>query len=179
MSDLELPVLVLRGLLALMLLAAGAAKLADLGGFAATLASLGLRQRWASSAALGVATAELGVAAVSLTGMWPATTDAAVLGLTLAFTLVAVFGAARRPEVRCRCFGALTSARFGIRTLLRNTLLTAAAALVVASHQQVGQYQAAGPVFMSLTVLGAGLVALACVQAARVLEVMREGREGS
>lgn len=129
-----------KTLVAVLLLVSGAAKLADLAGFAAVV-QLFLPARVRTRAASGlsvagtvgtaVAAGELLTGAVSL--CWPAArwVNLVVLAVTSGFTVVAAFGYARYRGRPCRCFGSLTRRGFGARGLLQAVLTTAVAALAI------------------------------------------------
>ena len=162
-----------RMLVAVILIAAGAAKLADLRSFRATLAGLGLPlPRVLPPLIAGL---ELGAGVVSLTSAWPRATDVAVVALTLAFAGVAGFAMRRAPSLRCRCFGALSNARFGRGALVRSLLLAAIALAVLLANLHLDT-QAAWSA-LPLTVLLSSVLAFAVAagQAARAIEVAQEG----
>jgi hypothetical protein len=164
----------LAALLALVLLGAGGAKLADLGGFATSLVRLGLPEPWSRPAARLVAAAEVGVGGLSLAGVAPGLVSVLVLGLTVGFVATAGYAARWRPEVRCRCFGALSESRFGRTSVLRSALLAVAAGVVVAA----GDARGGGPHGAVETVLLLGLAVLfsvACAAAANAVDLMRRG----
>jgi hypothetical protein len=163
-----------RAAVAAVLVASGAAKLADLHTFRATLVGLGLT-RGAGPAAWLLATLELGIGVASLSSAWPTATDALVLGLTLAFAGTAAVAAKRAPGLRCRCFGALSDSQFGRKALVRSVALAALAAAVLAAglaHEAKGDWSAVWVVALLAT---AALFALASGQAARALGTVQEG----
>jgi hypothetical protein len=173
-----------KAAVAVVLLVAGGAKLADLDGFAAAIRLFlprwlmlqsagragGLSRRVPASlpvVAAAIAAGELLVGAASL--CWPALggVNLAVLALACGFTTVATVGYVFRRGQTCRCFGALTRRGFGPRTLAQALLITGAAFLAarpaVAAELQVGL----GAHLLLLA--GAGITALAAYTAAGAL----------
>jgi hypothetical protein len=157
-----------RAAVAAVLVASGAAKLADLHTFRATLVGLGL-SKGAGPASWLVATLELALGVASLSSAWPTATDALVLGLTLAFAGTAAVAAKRAPGLRCRCFGALSDSQFGRKALVRSVVLVALAAAVLVAgvvHEARADWSAPWVVTLLATT---ALFALASGQAARAL----------
>jgi uncharacterized membrane protein YphA (DoxX/SURF4 family) len=123
--------LLVRLALAGVLGVAGVAKLKDRGGSRRAVVDFGVPERLVTPVASGLPVAELAAAALLL----PAGT--AQWGALLALLLLAFFVAAiavnlskgRTPD--CHCFGQLHSGPAGWRTLLRNLVLAAGAAIVV------------------------------------------------
>ena len=116
--------------LAVMLLVAGGAKLADLTGFAAVV-RLFLPVRavapFYQSIAVAVAFAEIILGGASLAfpaAMW---INLVVLAAGCAFLLVSVTGFAWHRGKSCRCFGALSRRRFDVPGILRSSLIVALA----------------------------------------------------
>jgi len=124
-----------RAAVAVVLLIAGGAKLADLSGFAATIRLLVPDRAGAATrtvlpgAAAALAAAELAVGTISL--CWPSLRWVSLAALVLAagFTVVATVGYVRHRGRPCHCFGALTRRGFSRRTLVGALALLAAAAL--------------------------------------------------
>ncbi len=108
---------------------------------------------------------------VSLTSAWPRATDVAVVVLTLAFAGVAGFAMRRTPSLRCRCFGALSNARFGRGALVRSLALAAIAVAVLLAnlHRNTQAAWSALPLVVLLSSVLA--FAVATGQAARAIEV--------
>jgi len=159
--------------IAVLLLVAGGAKLADLTGFAAAIrlflpaaapqrALAGLA---ATSAALALT--ELLTGAVSL--CWPAVgwLNWLVLALACGFAVVAVVGYARYRGRPCRCFGALTRRSFGVRTIAQALLIAALAGLALRPARPAQLDLGLGAHLLLLA--AAGLLALAAFTAARAL----------
>jgi hypothetical protein len=164
--------------LAVLLLAAGGAKLADLAGFGASIRLFVPRRASARAQALvpaaagAIVTAELGAGSISL--CWPsaAWVNFAVLALACGFTVVAVVGYAKYRGRPCRCFGALTRRSFSMRSLLQSVVVLAAAVLAAAelATRPAGQAQVTlGLTAHVLLLAAAGLMALAAYTAARAL----------
>jgi hypothetical protein len=173
-------VLAAKAALAVLLLAAGGAKLADLGGFAAAIRLFVPARAPAEvralvpAAAAAVVAAELAAGTISL--CWPAVAWAnrAVLALACAFTVVAGLGYALHRGRPCRCFGALTRRAFSVRSILQSTVILAAAALAI---RPAGQTPLSlGVTAHVLLLAAAGLMALAAHTAARALANPAESR---
>ncbi len=161
-----------KAAVAVLLLVAGGAKLADLAGFAAAV-RLFVPARAAAlplaglPAAAALASAELAAGGASL--CWPAAGWLNVLVLVLAcgFCAVALLGYVRHRGRPCRCFGALTRRSFGARNIGQTAVILAAAILATrsASPAQLGF----GLGDHLLLLAGAGVVVLAAFTAARAL----------
>lgn len=125
-------VLASRLLLAVVLVAAAVAKLADREGSRRAVVAFGAPERLAGGLALLLPIAELTVAALLL----PATTALAgalgALGLLLLFSAAIALNLARGNAPDCHCFGQLHSAPAGPSTLIRNGALAGVAAFAVA-----------------------------------------------
>lgn len=132
---MTVPVLAAKTAIAVLLLIAGGAKMADLPGFGAAIGLFvparlpaGLAGQ-VTAAAAAIAATELAAGAVSL--CWPAIgwINPVVLALACGFVVVAGLGYARHRGRPCRCFGALTRRAFGLRNIGQALLIAAAAAL--------------------------------------------------
>jgi hypothetical protein len=162
-----------KAMVAVLLLAAGGAKLADPAGFAAAVRLFvpprapSFVRAHAQAAAAAVIAAELACGAVSL--CWPsaAWTNLAVLMLACGFTGVAAIGYARFRGRPCRCFGALTRRNFSVRSFVQSLVVLAAAIVATrpASHSAV----AVGLTAHLLLLAAAGLLTIAASTAARSL----------
>jgi hypothetical protein len=144
--------------IAVLLVAAGGAKLADLAGFAATVRLFlpaMTAQRVPQALAAIIAGLELVVGAASLSSPLAGWLNLAVLVMCCGFVAVSAVGYRRYPGRACRCFGALSGRSFNRATVVRAALLAAGAVL------------AAWPVSSSMLQVGAlgrvGLVAGAAV----------------
>jgi hypothetical protein len=129
---MDVLVLAAKTALAVMLIVAGGAKLADLTGFAAVvrlfvpMRALGPAYQYVA-AAVAVGEIILGCASLSLPAVkW---INLAVLAAGSAFVLVSVIGFARHRGKSCRCFGALSRRRFDVSSILRSSLIAALAAV--------------------------------------------------
>jgi len=165
-----------RGILAVVLLASGGAKLGDLASFGGTLRALGVPERHGRPAGVLVATVEAALGFALLTGSAVRAVDVAVLGLMAGFAAVTVYAVRTRPGLRCRCFGALTESRFGPYALVRTLALVVLAAVVVAADGRVDLPSAPGGTGAAFTLAGGALFALACAQAARTLDLVQRRR---
>jgi len=167
-------VLAAKTAVAVVLLTAGGAKLADLAGFAATIRLFlpaWLPTRLPASArhgAIAIAAAELLAGAMSL--CWPdlAWVNLAVLALSAGVVIAAGLGFARHRGQPCHCFGALTSRGFGLVGLLRAMAIAVAAAVACVPLWPAPQLHLA-PAFHVLLLAGAALLAAAAAAAAKAL----------
>lgn len=164
-----------KSLLAVMLLVAGSAKLADLASFAAAVRLFfpvriaRIAVRWV---AVGVAVTEFALGSVSLS--WPAMgwINPAVFVLTCGFTAVSSAGYLFRRGQSCRCFGALTRREFDVATVARSAVIAVAAAVAMF---RVGQALVAIDEVEHLLLLLAGVVvASAAFAASRSLAAGRK-----
>jgi hypothetical protein len=162
-----------KAAVAVLLMVAGGAKLADLSGFASAirlfLPAASPRPVLAGlpAASAGLALAELLTGAASLCSPAAHWLNWLVLGLASGFVAVAVVGYARYRGRACRCFGALTRRGFGIRTL-GQALLIAAMAAVALRPARPAQIDL-GLADRLLLLAAAGLLVLAAFTAARAL----------
>jgi len=116
---------------AVVLLFAGAGKLAQPAGIRQTIGALGLPGRPAALAA-ALAVVELAAAAALVVAPGSLVTAAAVLGLGLVFALAGAAAMARPVRVHCACLGPALSGELGVRQLLSLPLWVAVAASGVA-----------------------------------------------
>jgi hypothetical protein len=187
------PVAVLgaKALLAVMLLVAGGAKLADPGSFAASV-RLFLPRRHPSGSppatgpltsqasarriAWAVALAELGLGGASLAApaIWPL--NLAVLATACCFAAVSGLGFAFHRGRSCRCFGALSRRKFD-----RAGLARAGAVAALAGGAAVPVTPAAvalTPAGHGLLLAGSAFIAFVAFTAARSLAVSRDALPG-
>ena len=163
-----------KAAVAVLLLASGGAKLADLAGFGATIRLLAPARTpsrvlaVAHQAAVTIAAAELLAGAASL--CWPALgwVNLAVLALSCSFVVVAGVGYARHRGRPCHCFGALTRRGFGLASMLRAVAILAAAATACAPVGPASQLHFALG-FHLLLLAAAVLMAAAAAAAAKAL----------
>src|SRR5215469_11388729 len=130
---LQVIALFMRASLAAVLVAAGAAKLADTRSFALTLVGLGVPVRWQQlirGLAIIVPLMELGLGLALISGLGPTIVNSAVLALMCGFSLLVIIALRRKLNVACRCFGALSESQFSRKGLLRSLMLTAIALAV-------------------------------------------------
>jgi hypothetical protein len=145
---LDAALVVARLLLALVLLSAGAAKLADREGTRQAIVDFGAPSALAAPLGLLLLLAELAIAATLLpasTAWWGALGTLALLSV---FVVGITYNLARGRKPDCHCFGQLHSAPAGWKTLARNGVLTAVAGFVLWEG-----YDGVGP--SALTWLGA------------------------
>jgi hypothetical protein len=128
-------VLAAKALIAVMLLVAGSAKLADVAGFgAAVRLLLPLRARSAAVTAMALAAAvtELGLGAASLVLPAVGWLNPVAFGLACGFVFVSGLGYVRHRGRSCRCFGALSSRRFDALAIARSMAIAVVAAAAMA-----------------------------------------------
>lgn len=176
---MEVTAFVLRGTLALTLLGAGGAKLADLPALAemlATLVGAPRRSRLLRPSAVGVSLLELALGLALLSGLAVAAVDASVCTVAAAFTVVVAVGLRRAPGARCRCFGSLSHGRFDSGGLYRAAAVLGAALLLAGIDRAAAvPYPSVGWPGLVVLALGAGF-AVAAREAARALDVLERGR---
>jgi hypothetical protein len=161
-----------KAAVAVLLVAAGGAKLADLAGFAATVRQFwparfrGRRRQesWARLVAGAIAVAELALGAASLSSPRVRWLNLAVLLLSAGFVAVAAAGYRWHRGRSCRCFGALSGRGFSLAGIARAGLIALAAAIAtVQVHAGLTGVGLAGRLGL---LAGALLVALAASGAA-------------
>jgi hypothetical protein len=129
--------------LALMLAIAGAAKLADLSGFASTIRLFMPRRRFSDvvfrRVAGAIAGAEILLGTVSLSLPAASRINLVVLAAGLGFVTVSLVGYALYRGRSCNCFGALSARRFDAAGILRGVFIVIAASLASVSvhHSKV------------------------------------------
>lgn len=155
-----------RLVLAAVFCAAGAAKLSDRTGTRATAAAFGVPAPLAGSVALALPAAELLVAAALIPASSAALAGWAALALLAVFAAAVAVSLARGRRPDCHCFGQLSAAPIGWRTLARNALLAAVAAFVA-----IGGWPDGGT---SLGALGATPAATVAAIAALALAVVAD-----
>jgi thiol-disulfide isomerase/thioredoxin/uncharacterized membrane protein YphA (DoxX/SURF4 family) len=165
-----------RVLLALVLGVAAVGKVLDLPGARRALAGFGLPGRTVAPAAVLLPLVEFATAVALLvrpTARWGAV---AAVGLLVLFIASIARAMARGEAPDCHCFGQLSSAPAGGRTLLRNVLLAVPAVFVVAygPGQGVDQW-VSGPSGAEHVAIVAGLAAAAL--AVLVVRLWRQNRD--
>lgn len=157
-------------IVAVMLLVAGGAKLADVTGFAAGVRLLiPIRMPGVAGRviALSVAAAEVALGLASLSAPATGWLNTVVLGVACGFVAVSVWGYAFHRGHSCRCFGALSRRKFDALGITRALATAAAAALATAGlPRAMIEITAADQVLLLLT---AALTSLAAFSAARAL----------
>jgi hypothetical protein len=170
-----------KAMLAVMLLVAGGAKLADRAGFAAAVRLFAPRRVAGSAAALpllrraalAVALAELALGTVSLTTPALGWVNPVVLAVGCAFVLVSVAGYIFHRGRSCRCFGALSQRRFDLAGIGRAAMIAAVAGLATAVVP-AGSSVRLGLGGRALLLGGACLIAGVAWTAARALAASRD-----
>jgi hypothetical protein len=185
-----MPIAVLgaKALLAVMLLVAGGAKLADLDSFAASVrlflplraasgeSRLRPSRAGAGRIAWGVALAELALGAASLAfpAAWPL--SLVVLAAAVTFAAVSGLGFAFHRGRSCRCFGALSRRTFDRAGLGRAAAVAALAGLAAAGAPPAAV--ALTPAGHGLLLAGSALAAFVAFTAARSLAASRDALPG-
>ena len=167
-------VLAAKAAIAVLLLASGGAKLADIAGFAATITlfvparAVARMSPALPAAAFAVAAAEVVAGGVSL--CWPALRWANLVVLMLACGLAAAaaLGYARYRDRPCQCFGALSRRGFSARTLVQAVVVLAIAALACQRVHPAAQLRLGAGMHV-LLLAAAGLLAAAACTAAKAL----------
>lgn len=99
----QIVLLLIRAVLAAVLVAAGAAKLADTRSFARTLIGLGVparQERLVHGLAFAVPLLEVGLGLGLVSGLWPTLISSAVLVLMCSFSLVVLVALRKAPKDR-------------------------------------------------------------------------------
>lgn len=123
-----------KAVIAVLLVAAGGAKLADLPGFAAAVrlfAPRGTAPALLRAVALGVATIEAGAGAASLSSPQEGWLNLLVLVIGCGFVAVSAAGYGWHRGKSCRCFGALSRHGFTVAGICRAAAITLAAAVAM------------------------------------------------
>jgi uncharacterized membrane protein YphA (DoxX/SURF4 family) len=176
-NTLQLLIFLGRASLAAVLVAAGAAKLADARSFAVTLRGLGISARL-DPLIRGLAflfpfvELLLGIALVS--GLWPTLINVVVVVLMGSFSLVVLYALRRKLHIACRCFGTLSDSQFSDKGLTRSVLLTLLALVVLWGGKAYSLQFAAPPVALLLLVTGFLLFGLTAAQAAKSIAILKE-----
>jgi uncharacterized membrane protein YphA (DoxX/SURF4 family)/peroxiredoxin len=128
---MEIVVVLCRALLALVFLVAGLAKLADLPGSRKSMADFGVPKSLAGLFGLLLPLGEIAIAIALLPGLSAWWGGLGALALLLLFILGIALNLAKGRRPDCHCFGKLHSAPIGWKTIARNALFCAMAALVI------------------------------------------------
>lgn len=168
-----------KAAIAVLLVAAGAAKVADLPGFAGTV-RLFLPPRTSRpvvrAVALLAAATEITIGAASLSSPLARWLNAAVLVLCCGFVAVSAIGYARHPGRTCRCFGTLTGRAFTLAAIGRSALIAIAAG--VAALPASASLLRLGPAARLGLLAGAALIAWSVFTAATVVGDGRAAQAG-
>jgi hypothetical protein len=164
-------VLAAKAAIAVLLLASGGAKLADIAGFAATITlfvparAVARLSSALPAAAVTVAAAEVVAGGVSL--CWPELgwVNLAVLALACGLAAAAGLGYARHRDRPCHCFGPLSRRGFSARTLVQALVVLAAAGLAGQRVHPAAQLQLGAGVHVLLLAAAVLLAATACTAA--------------
>lgn len=168
-----------KAALAVLLLAAGGAKLADLDGFAVSVALFLPRRATRAlpgALALAIAIGEVAAGAASLAIPRAWWLNIAVLGICAAFAAVSAAGYIWHRGRSCRCFGALSGRGFGLAGIGRAAAMTAAAAIALAPVH--GRLVAVGLAGQAGLLAGGALIAVAAYSAAVAAGVSRRAGAG-
>jgi hypothetical protein len=163
-----------KAVLAVVLLVAGGAKLADLASFAATMRLFvpWLPKTITFGCALGIALAEAALGAASLSSPSVRWLNPIIFALACVFTAVSAIGYVLYRGRSCRCFGALSQRKFDASGILRSVAIAAAAAVAMAAVRPESIHVgAAERVSLAAAAVLLGLVALT---AAKALGVSRQ-----
>lgn len=166
-----------RAFLATVLVAAGAAKLADRQSFATTLRSLGMPVRQEAliqGLALLVPLIELALGVAIVSGLWPTVINGLAFVLMAGLSIVVVIALRKKLNVSCRCFGMLSDSQFSGKGLVRSVLLTLLALLVFWGGIAYSLRFVAPPVAIVLLDAGFLLFGLTAGQAAKSIALIKE-----
>ncbi len=168
-----------KAAIAVLLVVAGSAKLADLAGFAGT-ARLFLPARTSQAVvralAAVIATTEVAIGAASLSSPLVRWLDLAVLALCCGFVAVSAIGYLRHPGRACRCLGALTGRAFTLAAIGRAALIAIAAGLAAVPASASLLWLGAAGRFGLLA--GAALIAWSACTAAAAIGAGRHAQPG-
>ena len=176
-SILQVTLLLIRTSLAAVLIAAGAAKLADTRSFATTLMGLGVpvrREHLIRDLALTIPLLEVGVGIAVVSGLWPAIVNGALLVFMGSFSIVIIVALVKHLNVSCRCFGALSDSQFSSKGLIRSLFLTLLAAVIFWSGNTYPLHFDGPPGAIILLVAGFLIFAVAASQSAKTIAVLKE-----
>jgi hypothetical protein len=165
---------------AAVLVASGASKLVNTTEFGNTLVALGMparRERLIAIAAATISLAELAIGFFTVARVQPRLASLALLVAAGLFTTVTAWATARRPKVRCRCFGSLTESQFGRRGLAVNLALVAMAIIAMLYEWAYVPAISMSVLTRTLVILAFGIAAIAVGQAALVLPALSQPTE--
>jgi hypothetical protein len=174
---MDVLVLAAKSALAVMLLAAGGAKLADLDAFAGTV-RLFIPRRIPSQIredmAVGVALAELLIGALSLAIPTIRWLNPVVFALGCIFVAVSGIGYAFHRGRSCRCFGGLSRRKFDVPGIIRSVAIAALAAVAMLNVRPLAIHIDTAARILLLA--AAALLAAASFTAAKALAVSRDAQ---
>jgi hypothetical protein len=169
---MELLILGAKSALAMMLLIAGGAKLADLAGFTATMRMFAphpVPRPAVQVAAPTVALVEVAAGVTSLAAPAVGWVDPAIFAVACVFVVVSAVGYAFFRGRSCRCFGALSQRKFDAWGIARAAAIAAVAAAAMTGVRPAAvQIQVAGRVGLLAAAL---LLAVTAFTAAKALGV--------
>src|SRR5712691_463603 len=176
-SKMDVLVLGAKAALAVVLVVAAGAKLADLHGFASAVRLFAPRPApWPvlRAVALGIAVAEFALGAASLSSPAAGWLNPVVLAVGCAFATVSAVGYAFHRGRSCRCFGTLSQRKFDAAGIARSILIVAMAAVAMAPVQPSSVQLT--PITQVLLLAAAAMLAFVALTAARVLAMSREAQ---
>jgi uncharacterized membrane protein YphA (DoxX/SURF4 family) len=176
-SILQIIIFLGRASLAAVLVAAGAAKLADMQSFATTLRGLGMPVRQeplSRGLALIVPLIELVLGIAIVSGLWPTVINGIAFVFMGSLSLVVLIALRKKLTVSCRCFGMLSDSQFSGKGLARSLLLTLLALVVFWEGRASSLRFDAPPVAVLILVAGFLLFGLAAGQAAKSIAAIKE-----
>lgn len=174
---MESIILLIKGFLATVLIAAGAAKFSDISGFTTTLIGLGMparRRCLVRGLAFTVPLTEIGLGFFLIGDFFPLVVNTAVLLLMGVFSLVVLIALRKTPHVTCRCFGALSDLQFSWKGLARSIFLMVLAAVVVWEEKR---YVPPAEMLLGpgvLLIVGYIIFAVGVAQAAKTIAMLKE-----
>lgn len=164
---------VLRDLVGLTLIGAGAAKVATVGDFAATVGTfIRSSERIAVAVALILSLVEIGVGLAVFSAAAIRPVDFAACALTGTFVIVSGYGARVAPGTRCRCFGSIGSTRFDRWAVLRALALLAISCTAAVLDVERGAAPAHSGLGLGLALAASFMFAVAAGQAALALRTL-------
>lgn len=176
---MDIPILAIKAALALTLLVAGSAKLADVRGFAVTVQLFAPRRTPGlvlHGIAFCIGLVELLLGAASFAFPAIAWVNDAVLVAGCVFVLLSAAGYLFHRGVACRCFGRLSPRVFDALTLARSLAMAALAAVVAVSPTVSPHATRITVVAHVLLLATATLLSAAAVTAARTLAALAEAQ---
>ena len=173
---IQVIVFLIRASLAAVLIAAGAAKLADTQSFTNTLVGLVIPIRpeyLIRGLGLMLPFVEVCVGIAVISGLWPQPVNVALLALMCSFSIVVIIALSKNLQVVCRCFGALSDSQFNGRGLVRSLFLTILAAIVFWSGNTYSFQYNELPGVTILLIAGFLIFAIATAQAAKTIAALK------